>query len=40
MIIELSNIGLLGIHIHTKDYEEMFIIQNKYIQQILIVNMN
>lgn len=40
MFVDLGNIGLLGVHLSTLDCEEMFIIQSKYLNQIIVMNMN
>ena len=38
MFIDLTNIGLSGVHLTTLDCEEMFIINSKYLNQIIIIN--
>lgn len=40
MFIDLTYIGLSGLHLQTEDYEEMFIIQNEYLKQVIIINLN
>ena len=40
MFIDLTYIGLQGVHFQTFDYEQAFIIQNEYLQQVIIINLN
>jgi hypothetical protein len=40
MFIDFTNIGLSGVHISTMDYEEMFIVNSTYLNQIIVMNMN
>ena len=40
MFIHLEDIGTLGFHIATENYEELFIVQQKYLTAAFIINMN
>ena len=40
MFINLENIGTLGFHITTSNYEELFIVQQKYLTAAFFINMN
>jgi len=40
MFVDFNNIELSGIHISTLDCEDVFIVQSKYLNQIIVMNMN